>query len=215
MSLWGADRYHVLMTPPEATKQRGRPRSEQSHQKVLEATARLLGSSSYDSISVERIAAEAGVGKQTIYRWWRNKAEVVLEAVLTGYVEMELVPMDDTGDLHQDLSAWMQGMLTEGFREEFIAMARSLMAAGLEGLPETAELIRQEHAWESGALMERLRRAAERDELRPGADIAAAASALIDPLLFRIVIGKPCAPAWGQALVDTVTSGIAADRPAR
>ena len=54
-------------------------RSTQSHNAILDATLKLLGSSGYVDFSIEKVANEAGVGKQTIYRWWSNRAELVLE----------------------------------------------------------------------------------------------------------------------------------------
>src|SRR5699024_8494536 len=55
---------------------RGRPRSTTSHQAVLKAVARLLEEQNhdYETLTIEGIAAEASVGKQTIYRWWSTKA---------------------------------------------------------------------------------------------------------------------------------------------
>ncbi|MCL5047673.1 MAG: TetR/AcrR family transcriptional regulator [Firmicutes bacterium] len=60
----------------------GRPRNEQSHQAILDACLQLLVEVGYDKMSIERIATLAKVGKATIYRYWTNKAEVVVEAVL-------------------------------------------------------------------------------------------------------------------------------------
>lgn len=198
------------MSDEGETKQRGRPRSEQAHQRILEATSRLLNETSYESITVERIAGEAGVGKQTIYRWWPNKASVVLEAILSGYANLDLAPMPDTGDLAADLHSWMRGMITEGFRDQYIAMARSLISAGLEGMPFTEELLQKDRLWDSSALWGRLRAAAERGEIRPDTHLASAASALTDPLVFHITTGKARSPQWGAGLVDIVLRGIAA-----
>ncbi|WP_162301562.1 TetR/AcrR family transcriptional regulator [Nesterenkonia muleiensis] len=197
-------------TPDREEPRRGRPRSETAHQKVLEATSRLLAHTSYDSITVEGIAAEAGVGKQTIYRWWKNKAQVVLEAVLTGSAQLDLTPVQDTGDLRRDLHTWMRETIAECFQEEHIAMARSLITAGLEGLPTTAELIQQGGGWDSGALLNRLRAAAERGEIPADTEVEVAASALTDPLIFHIITGKVRTAEWGQELVNIVISGVAA-----
>lgn len=54
-------------------------RNPQSHQAILDATLKLLGSSGYVDFSIEKVASEAGVGKQTIYRWWNSRADLVLE----------------------------------------------------------------------------------------------------------------------------------------
>lgn len=56
-----------------------RRRSTQSHQAILDATVKLLGSTGYVDFSIEKVASEAGVGKQTIYRWWDSRADLVLE----------------------------------------------------------------------------------------------------------------------------------------
>lgn len=54
-------------------------RNPKSHQAILDATLKLLGSSGYVDFSIEKVASEAGVGKQTIYRWWNSRADLVLE----------------------------------------------------------------------------------------------------------------------------------------
>lgn len=186
---------------------RGRPRSEAAHQNVLDATSRLLAEFSYESITVERIAAEAGVGKQTIYRWWKNKAQVVLEAVLTGSAQLDLAPVNDSADLHRDIHAWMRETIAECFQPQSIAMARSLITAGLEGLPTTAELIQRGRGWDSGALWTRLTSAVDRGELPPSTDVDVVASALTDPLLFHVIIGKAVSTEWGDRLVDMILTG--------
>ena len=54
-------------------------RNAKSHEAILEATMSLLGSSGYVDFSIEKVAQLAGVGKQTIYRWWPTRADLVLE----------------------------------------------------------------------------------------------------------------------------------------
>ena len=66
----------------------GRPRCMETQQAILAAAANLLESQPYRDISVERIAAEAGVGKQTIYRWYDSKADLMLDAFLARYAEI-------------------------------------------------------------------------------------------------------------------------------
>ncbi|MGW0521025.1 TetR/AcrR family transcriptional regulator [Crossiella sp. NPDC003009] len=57
-------------------------RDQRARQAVLDAAWELLAADGWGGITVDRIAARAGVGKQTVYRWWRGKGEVVLEAFL-------------------------------------------------------------------------------------------------------------------------------------
>ena len=54
-------------------------RNASSHKAIIDATVKLLGSSGYVNFSIEKVASEAGVGKQTIYRWWPSRADLVLE----------------------------------------------------------------------------------------------------------------------------------------
>jgi AcrR family transcriptional regulator len=64
-----------------ATRTRGRPRSEAAWQAILEATRTLLEATSVRELTIETIAKQAGVSKSTIYRWWPNKAAIVIDAV--------------------------------------------------------------------------------------------------------------------------------------
>ncbi|GCF09551.1 hypothetical protein KDI_31150 [Dictyobacter arantiisoli] len=84
----------------------GRRRSDQSHQAILQAAREELEQVGYRALTIEGIAARAGVGKKTIYRWWSSKAAVVLEA-LTSNAEVQ-VPFSDTGSLAGDLTAYFE-----------------------------------------------------------------------------------------------------------
>ena len=63
----------------ETSPQQNKRRNARSHKAILDATVKLLGSNGYVDFSIEKVAAEAGVGKQTIYRWWDSRADLVLE----------------------------------------------------------------------------------------------------------------------------------------
>lgn len=82
----------------------GRRRSDQSHRAILQAAKEVLEQVGYRAMTIEAIAARAGVGKKTIYRWWPSKAAVVLEA-LTSQAEAQ-APFSDTGSLEGDLLAY-------------------------------------------------------------------------------------------------------------
>jgi len=62
---------------------KGRPRSEKSRKNILKATNSLLLHTSVQELSIEAIAKKAKVGKTTIYRWWPNKAAVVMDALIS------------------------------------------------------------------------------------------------------------------------------------
>jgi len=84
---------------------RGRPRSEVSHEAILSAVLDLLKKEGYQGITIEGVARHAGVGKQTIYRWWRCRAEIVLEAYANHAASK--VPVPDSGSVRSDLEIFL------------------------------------------------------------------------------------------------------------
>jgi AcrR family transcriptional regulator len=78
----------------------GRPRSQESHRAILEATLELLGKVGFDAISIEAIAKQAKVGKTTIYRRYSSKEELVADAIES---IRENVVIPDTGNFGKDL----------------------------------------------------------------------------------------------------------------
>ena len=86
-------------------KQPGRPRSVQSHQAMLRSTLELLAEVGYDAVSIEAIAARAGVGKSTIYRRYTCKEELIADAIEN---IREDVTIPDTNNLWGDIDALIQ-----------------------------------------------------------------------------------------------------------
>src|SRR5690606_41300996 len=82
-----------------------RPRSEKARQSVLAAMRRALAADGYDAVTIEGLAAEAEVSKQTIYRWWPSKAAILGEALLEG----ALPGADVEGPMRDDLAADLRG----------------------------------------------------------------------------------------------------------
>lgn len=86
-------------------KSPGRPRSARAHQAILQATLALLGEVGFAAMSIEAIAARAGVGKATIYRRYSSKDELVADAIESIREEVQL---PDTGGLWTDLEALIE-----------------------------------------------------------------------------------------------------------
>jgi len=84
----------------------GRPRSEAARRAILDAGLRLAVRDGYQAVTIKGIAQEAGVGRQTIYRWWTTKAAVLLEAVCELAGTAGRPPL--TGDAEQDLRALLR-----------------------------------------------------------------------------------------------------------
>ncbi|MFF1713151.1 TetR/AcrR family transcriptional regulator [Streptomyces sp. NPDC058268] len=87
------------MTPDPNSERR----SERARRAILDAAFDLVSRKGFAKVTIEAIAAQAGVGKPTIYRWWRSKGAVVLEAMNEEMGDDFTFP--DTGDIAADLSA--------------------------------------------------------------------------------------------------------------
>jgi AcrR family transcriptional regulator len=110
----------------EKTRAPGRPRSEDARLAILRAALELVGETGYAALTIEGIAVRAGVGKQTIYRWWPSKADVLLEA---GVTKAELrVPVSDHGGYEADLRAFLEASYQIANLPQMADLLRALMA---------------------------------------------------------------------------------------
>jgi AcrR family transcriptional regulator len=89
----------------QADKSPGRPRSKQSHQAMLQATLEVLAEVGFNRMSIEAIAARAGVGKTTIYRRYSGKEELLADAIES--IRSEVI-IPDTGCLDEDIEALIE-----------------------------------------------------------------------------------------------------------
>src|SRR5271166_7047006 len=83
-----------------------RRRSEKSRTAIVTATRELLLERGFDGLSIEAVAARAGVGKQTIYRWWPSRPALVADVVLDD-ADKILASINHTDDLSADLVRWV------------------------------------------------------------------------------------------------------------
>jgi AcrR family transcriptional regulator len=104
----------------------GRKRSEQSRTAILTAAVELFREVGYPALTIEGIAARAGCGKQTIYRWWPGKADVLLDAMATK-ADMQ-VALTDRGSYPADLRSFLEESFALGRRPEVADLLRTLMA---------------------------------------------------------------------------------------
>lgn len=95
-------RYIVSVT--KSLVRTGRKRSEASRAAILKAALELLRERSYADVTADEIAERAGTSKQTMYRWWQSKADVVLEA-LTEHARAVEAP--ELGSLEKDLEIFL------------------------------------------------------------------------------------------------------------
>lgn len=112
------------------TSRRGGPhRSESARQAILDAATELMLTDGYPALTIERIAARAGAGKQTIYRWWRSKSAILAECVLTGRLAPAGPELSDTGDPVADVATWLVAACAD---DAATAIVRGLAAAAAE-----------------------------------------------------------------------------------
>ena len=125
------------MTPDEALRPHtGRRRNEAAREAIIDTAIRLLAEQGYEAFTIERLAKEAGVGKQTVYRWWPSKAAVIAEAVAER--AQNTIPLPDTGDLLRDLTEFFTTSFAQSEDGTVLVLLKQMMAAALQD-PQAAE----------------------------------------------------------------------------
>ena len=178
---------------------RGPARSESARLAILEATTRLFAERGYEQLSIEGIAQAAGVGKQTIYRWWRSKAAVVAECLFEGLLLPTEFHPPDTGALQTDLITWLDTVLSHVDAPQTAGLFRSLAAAAADDESIGRGLGEAIAAGET--LIGRLESAAARGELADGSSPALIAEALIGVVVLRVITRTPVEPGFAARLV--------------
>ena len=189
----------------------GRPRSERAHRAILQAANDLLESEGFAALTVEAIAERAGVSKATIYRWWPNRAAVVMDGFLS--IVSSEVPFPHTGHAREDIRIHMR-RLAEAFSGKIGRTVAALIAEG-QSDPELAEALRSRWlAVRRAEAREILELGIERGELREDFDLEVAVDVLYGPIYYRILVGHaPLDDDLADALADHIFAGLAAGDP--
>lgn len=187
-------------------------RRESSRVAILDATRDLLGEVPYAKLTIESIAARAGVGKQTIYRWWESKGAVVLDVLLAASENDEGtgIELPDSGDLAADLRVVLRATTAEFADPSFSAPIRALMIEIIAD-PALAALYREKLQQPTHqAILTRLRSAQDAGQLRADADLDLVIDMLYAPLTQRWMLHTASLDdAFADALVDGVLRGFA------
>ncbi|WP_395296427.1 TetR/AcrR family transcriptional regulator [Kitasatospora hibisci] len=191
-----------------AAPRRGRPRSEAAEQAIFAAVEELMaGGTSLPELTIEGIAAAAGVGKATIYRRWPNK-----EALLVDMVSRMEEPLPSTtGSVRGDLVAMIEYMRLRGLAKR----SRWVLKAALGQMHSSPEL----HAAyrervikpRRQAARELVRRGIEEGELRSDLDEDLVGDLLVGPILARSVLWDDSDledPALAVKMVDALLQGL-------
>ncbi|MEU1942364.1 TetR/AcrR family transcriptional regulator [Streptomyces sp. NPDC059474] len=193
-------------------------RKERSRQAILAATRALVAEEAYEKVTVEAIAARAGVGKQTIYRRWPSKSAVVFAALLalSEDADGQSVALPDTGDLEADLKLVMRATAEEFATPAFDRLIRALNTEIANDAALAAEYREKLAQPLEAAKRARLRSAQEAGQLDADADLDLALEVLYAPLFQRwLHRSGPLTAAYADSLVDAALRAFGPRVPLR
>ena len=195
----------VTTSAPE--RPRGRPRSEAAHEAILVAAVALTREVGYDAVTMDGIAARAGVGKTTVYRRWSSKELLVTEAI--GRI-VRSFPVPQTGSLEGDLLQLMQQAVGMYRDPASLALLSGLVAA-MARSTLIAQAVRTGFvaSWRD-AVRSALTRGVTRGELRADTDVELALDLLGGPPFYRFLItGTAIDERLARSLVQAVLRAFA------
>ncbi len=197
----------MTATQQEPAPERGRRRSERAHASIVAATQELLVERGYRQLTIEGVAARAGVGKQTIYRWWPSRAALVLEAYLAG--SDALPPPSPQASVEEEVRAlidWLSAVLAQPIGVRVLAG----LVADIEHDDDLANGFRRDVVpARRTAMLAALERGRARGEIRADADLGVAVDALHGAVFYRLLLsGAPLDDAFAATVADHVLAGL-------
>jgi AcrR family transcriptional regulator len=182
---------------PAARTPKGRAphrRNEEARLRVLHAADDLLAERGFSGVSVEGIAARAGVAKQTIYRWWPSKVDILLDTLIDDAGRKLVVPEPDEGTPTERVSRYLRAFVKFLTRDDAGKVLLALLGEAQHDA-ETARVFHERYL--------EPRRAAERTMLpdHAKADADAALDALLGPIVYRAMTGAKIPPKFVDGLV--------------
>lgn len=189
-------------------KKKGRPRDVATEKAILTASYDLLLENGFGAITVEKIAERAKVSKATIYKWWPNKAAVVMDGFLSA--AMSRLPVPDTGSVINDIVIQV-GNLARFLISREGKVINELIAEGqFDG--KLAEAYRARYfnprRLDSRRILER---GVQRGELKEDLDIELCIDLIYGPLFYRLLVtGEKIDETFIKALIHYAFEGIQA-----
>lgn len=179
-------------------------RDEGRRRAILSAAAELVAEAGYGSLTIEAIAARAGVGKQTIYRWWPSKGAVVLDAFLAQQAGADGGnALPDSGDIERDLKELLRATAENLVDPRIEAAYRALTAEIQHDALLAGELLERLLGPLLEATRDRLRAAQAAGQLDREADLRIAVELLYGPIYHRWLLRTaPLTPAYTDTLAD-------------
>ena len=183
----------------------GRRRNDEAKNRILEAALSALEELGFATTTVELIAERAGTGKATIYRWWPNKAAVIVDAV-QGAIAQDL-PFPETGDVREDFRLHLRG-LAKLFSGRKGRIVKSLLVA-VQNDPHICETFQAlwrkswRRATKSGLLSD------AKGHLRGTTDMDIVLDLAYGSLYYRLLIGgNAVTPEYVDTVADVLLRGI-------
>ena len=192
------------------TAARPDPRVERSRQAILDATLQLLArDGDVGSLTVEAVAARSGVAKTTIYRRWRDKWELALDAVMIDMLPRLDEPVD-VGDTRKELLTVINSVVKMLATPPY-GQAMQALVSQIATDPDLARVYREQVVEPRHAeLTPVIKRGIARGDLRPHTDVRLIHELLVGPIFYRLLFsGAPLDRNLGRRIVDAILAGFA------
>lgn len=190
-------------------------RSERAKQAILDATRELLAEVGYVRLTVEAIAARAGAGKQTIYRWWPSKGALAFDALLAGNIDDGRSPLiPDSGNVQEDFRELLHGSVEEMTDPARGQLLRTIVAE-VQHDPDLADELRARLLRpQFDAAIQRIRAGQKAGQLRADLDPEIVVEMLYGPIFQRWLLRTaPLDSSYVNQLLAQVFNGIAPRDP--
>jgi len=193
----------------EVPRPPGRPRSVEADRAILAATVDLLAEEGYGGVTMEGVAARAGVGKATVYRRWPSKSALVVDAISACRENRWQPP--DTGSVREDLLVFVRGFM-DHIRTSDAGRVMPALVTELARSAELAAAFREGFVQPRRArVLDAIGRGVERGEVRAGVDPEVVADAVVALLMHRFLItGMEIDDGLPERVIDILWLGIAA-----
>src|SRR5919199_1094105 len=195
-------------TAEASPRARGRPRSARAHQAILDAFLNDLVKDGFADVRLEHVAAQAGVGKATIYRRWPSKEALALDLLMQ--LAAPHIAIEDVGDSRAELLAAVTNAMRAVTDTPFGPVIRALLSQiainPALGDPFRASVVQGRR----DEVARVIARGISRGDLREDADLDLATELLVGPVYFRLMFGGELSQAVAERVVDSVLRGYAA-----
>ncbi|MGH2707867.1 MAG: TetR/AcrR family transcriptional regulator [Actinomycetota bacterium] len=187
---------------PETPRAPGRPRNPEADRAILQATFDLMAEQGVGRLSMEGVAAKAGVGKSTIYRRWPSKAALVKDAVIL--FTRQKVPYPDTGTLRDDLVMLLRTIITVYTTTVAGRILPDLLGETARN-PELGQALNEFWSSRRKVMFEVLERGTARGEIPEDIDHELVNEFILGPIYHRFLVSRlPLTPDRADYVVDHV-----------